>query len=382
MKRFFNWNNLNISLQAFFVLAALMLFYFILSDIAHIYGWITGTLRRTISILMPFIIGFSIAYLLNPGVVKLEELFDRNVLFISNRPNIKRVVSIIITYIIFIGFLGWFVMSVLPQFYQSILSLANQLTRGYSQYQAEIYRVVSLLDINQYMDLSFLERSDISDIGQYILQSFPIIISTAYSFTSTVFKFVMGIIISVYILFDKERFIEGAKRLLYLAIPKSHHDRIMSFLKETNRIFKAFFVGKTLDSVIIGILCFAGLVIMDNPYPIVISVIIGITNMIPYFGPFIGAVPGVIITFIYSPQMALWLILFIFALQQFDGLILGPKILGDSTGIEPFWVLLAIIVGGALFGVLGMLLGVPVFAVIFTTSKRIVNRKYDQKIKQ
>ncbi len=231
-----------------------------------------------------------------------------------------------------------------------------------------------------YLDFALLDQADFSDISDVLAKALPIILSKAYSFTSSIFKFFMGVIISVYVIFDKERFIAGSKKIVTILIPKNNIDKTNIFLNETNNIFKSFFVGKTLDSIIIGFLCFIGLMLMENPYPIVISVIVGITNMIPYFGPFIGAVPGVIITMIYSPSMALWLVLFIFALQQFDGLILGPKILGDSTGIEPFWVLLAIIVGGALFGVLGMLLGVPVFAVFYNVSKKIINRKYDEKM--
>ena len=380
MKRFFNWNNLNISLQAFFVLTGLLLFYFLFSDFGDILQWISYKLGRGISILMPFIIGFSIAYLLNPSVVTFEDIFDRRTRLLKKYPKVNRAVSIIITYIFFVGFLVWFAIYVLPQFYQSILRLADQLARGYSEYQGEIERVVQLLDLQRYLDISFLYSQDFTDISEFLSRSLPIILSTAYSFTSNMFKFIMGIIISVYVLFDKERFINGSKQIIYVLTPKSQHEKVFGLLNETNRIFKSFFVGKTLDSIIIGILCFVGLIVMGNPYPIVISVIVGITNMIPYFGPFIGAVPGVVITFIYSPKMALWLILFIFALQQFDGLILGPKILGDSTGIEPFWVLLAIIVGGSLFGVLGMLLGVPVFAVLYSVSKKTISRKYVEKM--
>ena len=332
--------------------------------------------------MMPFIIGFSIAYFLNPSVVYFEGIFNKYAKIIKKRPLINRALSILITYVFFIGFLIWFSIYVLPQFYQSLLRLFDQLAKGYSEYQYEIERVAEALDLSMYLDLAFIDSADFSDLSDLLTKTLPVILSKAYSFTSNVFKFVMGIIISVYVLFDKERFVEGSKRILYIMTPKSQTERVRLFLNETNNIFKSFFIGKTLDSIIIGILCFIGLIILKNPYPIVISVIVGITNMIPYFGPFIGAVPGVVITMIYSPTMALWLVIFIFALQQFDGLILGPKILGDSTGIEPFWVLLAIIVGGALFGVLGMLLGVPVFAVFYSVSKRVINRKYEEKTEE
>lgn len=380
MKRFFNWNNLNISLQAFFVLSGLMIFYFVLSDLVILKNALSGFFGAAVTILMPFIIGFSIAFLLNPAVNYIEEKIETHIKFLEKRKKINRVISIIVTYVVFVGFLIWFLMIVLPQFYQSLLRLFDQLARGYSEYQAQIDKIAEALDLSMYLDLALLDQADFSDISDVLTKAFPIILSKAYSFTSIIFKFFMGIIISVYVIFDKERFVSGGKKIIVLLTPKKQIEKMDIFLKETNHIFKSFFVGKTLDSIIIGFLCFIGLIIMGNPYPIVISVIIGLTNMIPYFGPFIGAVPGVVITMIYSPTMALWLVVFIFALQQFDGLILGPKILGDSTGIEPFWVLLAIIVGGALFGVLGMLLGVPVFAVIYNVSKKIINRKYDEKM--
>lgn len=380
MKRFFNWKNLNLSLQAFLVLSGILILYFVLKDMIFLKNLIISIFGKIITILMPFIIGFSIAYLLNPAVIFIEDKIALYIKILKNKKKINRVIAMLITYTIFVGFLIWFLIVVLPQFYQSILRLIDQFAKGYSEYQEQIDKIAEALDLSMYLDLALIEQIDFSNLSNVLTKILPIIFSKAYYFTSGIFKFFMGIIISLYVIYDKERFIDGSKKLLYLATPKENIEKTMDFLNETNQIFKSFFVGKTLDSIIIGFLCFIGLILMENPYPIVISVIVGITNMIPYFGPFIGAVPGVIITMIYSPSKALWLIIFIFALQQFDGLILGPKILGDSTGIEPFWVLLAIIVGGALFGVLGMLLGVPAFAVIYTLSKRIINKKYDEKM--
>lgn len=380
MKRFFNWKNLNLSLQAFLVLSGILILYFVLKDMIFLKNLIISIFGKIITILMPFIIGFSIAYLLNPAVIFIEDKIALYIKILKNKKKIKRVIAMLITYTIFVGFLIWFLIVVLPQFYQSILRLIDQFAKGYSEYQEQIDKIAEALDLSMYLDLALIEQIDFSNLSNVLTKILPIIFSKAYYFTSGIFKFFMGIIISLYVIYDKERFIDGSKKLLYLATPKENIEKTMDFLNETNQIFKSFFVGKTLDSIIIGFLCFIGLILMENPYPIVISVIVGITNMIPYFGPFIGAVPGVIITMIYSPSKALWLIIFIFALQQFDGLILGPKILGDSTGIEPFWVLLAIIVGGALFGVLGMLLGVPAFAVIYALSKRIINKKYDEKM--
>ncbi|MGL5439759.1 MAG: AI-2E family transporter, partial [Filifactoraceae bacterium] len=203
------------------------------------------------------------------------------------------------------------------------------------------------------------------------------LVGTVVSFTSGIAKLLLGIIISVYMLYDKEKFIKSIKKFVIGICGPLKSVKIFSFGSEVNEIFYNFFVGKAIDSLIIGILCFIGLSIIKAPYTIFMSLIVGFFNMIPYFGPFIGAVPAIIFTLLTDPVKAIWVTLFIFILQQFDGIILGPKILGNKVGIAPFYIILAIILGGGYFGMLGMLFAVPIFKIIDIN----LNRSLEKRIK-
>ena len=165
-------------------------------------------------------------------------------------------------------------------------------------------------------------------------------------------------------LYDKKRLMRAAWKIIYAFLPQKHFDTCHEILAECNRLFSSFVTGKFIDSAIIGVLCFILMTILQLPYTLFISVIVGVTNMIPYFGPFIGAVPGILILLFVQPFKALVFAIMVLCLQQFDGLILGPKILGESTGMKPLWIIFAITVGGSMFGVIGMFLGVPVVAIL------------------
>ena len=174
----------------------------------------------------------------------------------------------------------------------------------------------------------------------------------------------MGIVVSVYILARKETFGLHTRKLLYSLVSAPHYERALRATREADRIFSGFVRGKLLDSLIIGILCFIVCSILKFPYTPIIAVFVGVTNIIPIFGPFLGAIPSAFLILLVSPRQCLYFIIFIIALQQFDGNILGPKILGETVGISSFWIVVAILVGGGFGGVLGMFLGVPVFACI------------------
>lgn len=198
---------------------------------------------------------------------------------------------------------------------------------------------------------------------------------------SVLFDLLIGIIIALYILNSKDTFCAQAKKTLYSLFSIQRANRIIKRVAYIHRVFGGFITGKLIDSLIIGLLCFAGLRIlmgfglmtMDQSYALLISVIIGVTNIIPFFGPFIGAVPSTILIMVISPVQAVYFVLFILALQQFDGNILGPKILGNSTGLSSFWVMFAILVFGGVFGFVGMAVGVPLFAVLYTMATEAVN---------
>ena len=203
----------------------------------------------------------------------------------------------------------------------------------------------------------------------FIIGFLPLVFNVTKNLTTGLTNLVLGIIISVYFLVGKERFFAQIKKFLYALLPKDLVGRLIDITHTSNRIFSGFISGKILDSLIIGILCFVGMSIFRMPMAMLVSVIVGVTNIIPYFGPFIGAIPSALIVFLVDPIKALWFVVFVVCLQQFDGNILGPRILGDSIGMPAFWVVFSILLFGGYLGVLGMFIGVPTFAVIYSIFK-------------
>ena len=210
-----------------------------------------------------------------------------------------------------------------------------------------------------------------SDIIPYVYQISSSVLTTSYNV-------LMGLVISIYIILDKRKLKRSARKIVYAISPRKKEEEVWETMKQCSHIFNGFLIGKMIDSLIIGIICLIAMSILRLPYALLLSLIVCITNMIPYFGPFIGAIPGVLIYLFIDFRLALIFAIMILILQQFDGLYLGPKILGDQTGIKPLWVIFGITVGGAYFGVMGMFLGVPVVAVIMY----LVNLYLDKKLKK
>ena len=207
----------------------------------------------------------------------------------------------------------------------------------------------------------------------------PTLYSLSMSIMQLLLNLVIALIVSIYILMDKKILLGTVKASIYAFLPQKRIPYIMDTLKECNDIFGGFVIGKAIDSLIIGVLCFIVMTILRLPYTLLISLIVGITNMIPYFGPFIGAVPGAIVMLMVSPLKAVIFIIMIFALQQFDGLYLGPKILGQSVGLRPLWIIVAITIGGSIAGVLGMFLGVPIMAVLRYLVMRTLKQRLEER---
>lgn len=315
---------------------------------------------------------FGIAYLLNPVMV-----------FIEKRLKAGRFVSMVSVYIIYAGFVTFIALVIIPVIIRNFREMVESIPR----YVFTARQWLSSLTI----DSEWIDKEEIASLLQqnasYLVEraknilelSLGEIIRNMISLTSTLMKFLVGSAISIYLLKDKENLIRSMKRLFYSILKKTHADALMDVAGKANRMFSRFLLGKIIDSLIIGILCFIGLILLKVRYALLLSLLIGITNMIPYFGPIIGAVPAVVITFFNDPLKALWVLLFIFILQQFDGWILGPKILGESIGLKPFWIIAGILVGGGLFGVIGMLLGAPCVAVIRLFLSEYVDRRLSEK---
>ncbi|MDO5409064.1 MAG: AI-2E family transporter [Lachnospiraceae bacterium] len=316
----------------------------------------------------PYLLGIFLACLLYPLVVFVEQNLFKNLP--ENRKKLGRGLSILITYMMFLGVIVLVIGVIIPQVWQSILDMASVIP---SWYQKSMQVLVKLnedipdFDFNfvtqkfQEFGNSFLSSSSLQDKLQSI---FMTVVSTSVSVVSVFLNTIIALIVSIYLLVDLNRIGNASRRVLLSFVSEEMADKIGRVSGECYSIFSSFVSGKMLDSLIIGILCFIAMSILKLPYALVISVVVGVTNMIPYFGPFIGAVPGGFILLMVSPVKMLVYLLLILVLQQFDGLYLGPKILGDSTGLRPAWIIFSVSAGGAVCGVLGMFIGVPVVAVI------------------
>ena len=316
------------------------------------------------------IFGALLAYVLNPMVHAFYHLFDLACQKLNRRMNhtVQTVLSILITYVIGLGFIVLILLYILPEIVNNIVDFVNFIPSAYS----------SLLELIADLQTRFPDL-DIEAITKPITDAVPDLITTLRNFATNmvpaiysvsmwianwIVNLLITIIVSIYMLYDKKRLMRAAWKIIYAFLPQKHFDTCHEILAECNRLFSSFVVGKFIDSSIIGVLCFILMTILRLPYGLLISVIVGVTNMIPYFGPFIGAIPGILILLFVKPVKALIFAIMVLCLQQFDGLILGPKILGDSTGMKPLWIIFAITVGGSMFGVIGMFLGVPVVAII------------------
>ncbi|MCI8756020.1 MAG: AI-2E family transporter [Oscillospiraceae bacterium] len=381
MKLDFNRRYTTIAFYAFLVLSGAGLFAAFLQN----FPFFKGFFLQIFTLLRPFIYGFGIAYILNPVLKFVESILaEFSGSYISSKP--RRAIAICLTYLLAAGVIAIFIMIMLPQLVNSVTGLVNRMVTFLNSTNRDML-MNYILSFSSDMDISTALWDYISQYADKIIQTtyslitsriLPVMTNITTGLASGLLNVVVGIIVSIYMLADKERFGAGMKRIWYAVLPSSKADWILELAGDANHVFGGFISGKLLDSLIIGIICFFGMTFLNRVLPfampsaMLISVIVGLTNIIPYFGPFIGAIPSFFIILIESPKGAFVFLLFIFALQQFDGNILGPKILGDSTGLSAFWVVFSITLFGGLYGFVGMFLGVPVFSVIFMLLNRLV----------
>lgn len=345
----------------------------------------TGYVGRVLDVVQPFLVGLLIAYLINP-LTKLinEKIFKK--LFKGKLPKLRKLLSVLISYIIVIGAIVTALFYIIPQVMESLKQIATFVESAQTGYANIMDKLKELnADYPQWkLDSVINMIEDVPEaladvITEQVPKLIPTIYSTSLSLISGAVDLLIAIMVSVYMLLDKAKLLNNAKRIVYVIFKPEKADRFLETAAECNRIFGNFIIGKMIDSIIIGILCWIIMTAIDLPYALVISVIVGVTNMIPYFGPFIGAVPGVLLLLIADLGYAVIFTILIIALQQFDGLYLGPKILGESTGLRPIWIIFAITVGGWVAGVAGMFLGVPVVAVVAYLTDRFLESRIDKK---
>lgn len=343
-------------------------FYFFLNN----YQTCMGVVYSLLDTISPFLWAFVWAYLLNPVVNFFESKAD-------GLPY-KRVVAMVVTYLFLFVLCSALFSIVLPEVTSSLILLWEGLP-GYVENisaQADYWtqRFGLHLDGAQMVnDMWNRLNLNITDTIQKVL---PQVIDVSMNVGSGVVNALMSLVASVYMLAGKDRLKRQTKKAVYALIPRRQAERILDIGRRCNATFSGFINGKILDSAIIGLLCFGLMAMLRLDYAVLISIIVGITNIVPFFGPFIGAVPSTILLLIVDPLQALVFLCLIIGLQQFDGNILGPAILGDSLGISSLWTLFAIVVGGSLFGIGGILMGVPLFAVAY----RLVSEYLEQRLRE
>ena len=372
--KYFAWG-----LTAFCVIVGAILFFMLLQH----GGVVVDGINTLIGILSPIVWGLVIAYLLWP----LTKLFERSVF----TPLLKKALpkkdtgkparglSVLLSIIVALLCIAALMWLIIPQVYTSIESIVLNSQEYYDTVTAWIERFFedypqieqALLDATGNMSDSLMGWAKTA-----LLPSLGTLVSSVstgvYIVLRGILDVLIGFVVACYVLFNTEEFGAKSKKVLYSIFSIETAEKILSAIRFTDSAFMGFIRGKVIDSLIIGILCYICCSLLRMPYVVLISVIVGVTNIIPVFGPFIGAVPSALIILLVSPMKCLIFVVFVIILQQIDGNIIGPKILGSSTGISGFWIMFAILLGGGLFGVIGMLLGVPVFVVVYEGLRRLV----------
>ena len=390
MRRHFRWDRkyLYWGITAFCVIAAAILFYMALRFLPDL----RKALGKLLKILSPFIWGFVITYLIAP----LMKLLERSVfgplcrkLFAKNKKSdgskLARGLAVLVSELAMVAVLTALVYLILPQLYSSIETIVKNgpdylrdlsaWVTGLLENHPEITKYVqeALNTLNTDI-MSWVSNKLLPGVGNLVTS----LIEGGYVVVQGVYNLLIGIIVSIYLLSDLEHFTAALRKLNYSWFSLETAEKVREAVEFTDRTFMGFISGKLLDSAIIGLICYIVCAILNMPYALLVSVIVGATNIIPFFGPFIGAVPSALIILMVDPLKCLIFIVFIIILQQIDGNFIGPKILGSSIGITSFWVLFAIVVGAGLFGFAGMVLGVPVFVVLYT----FLTNRVDERLKK
>ena len=336
-------------------------------------------ISKLTGILMPFIYGAVIAYLLKPVCHCVEDFLRR--LLPEKMGTVANMLAVTISLLFGILVVYALIMMIVPQLITSVTTLyytaRNNLNDfvDWASHQEIIASNQKLLD---FIETSYDNLQDTLDniVRTKLVPSMQSLLSGAalgvMSFVTFLKNIIIGVIVSVYLLASRKKFGQQGKMILYSLIKPRWADIILEEILYADKMFGGFINGKILDSAIIGVLCYIACLIFKFPSALLVSVIIGVTNVIPFFGPFIGAIPATLLILIQNPIKALWFVLFVLVLQQVDGNIIGPKILGNTTGLSSFWVLFAILLFGGLWGFVGMIIGVPLFAVIYDVLKKFV----------
>lgn len=386
--KYFKWG-----MTAFSVIAGGICFYYLIFHISEF----LQNIKSLFGVIMPVMFGLVIAYLLTPILNFIEQkilnpLFDRlKVKATARRKKVIRGIAVILTSLLMIFAIYALIAMLISQIVPSIQAVVS----NFDGYVGDLSTWLNnLMEDNQELKnivmpqvttlFSALETwlDDTANLLEKSGEVLKTVSLSILSFLKVTWNFVIGFIISIYVLVSKETFSAQGKKMIYAIFETDSANSILNSLRFVHRTFIGFISGKVLDSVIIGMLCFIGTTLLGTPYAALVSVIVGVTNVIPFFGPYLGAIPCaflILIVDLSHPMTCVTFVIFILILQQIDGNLIGPRILGDSTGLSGFWVIFSITLFGGLFGVPGMIVGVPIFAVFFAAVKGLVNRSLQRK---
>ncbi len=351
-------------------LCAAVRFYLALNNIPTI----KAVFSNAVSIISPFIYAFAIAFILNRPMMWFERT-----LFKDKKK--KRIFSVALTFTIAISLISVLMVLVLPQIGLSIAYLVEAMPGFIQSVSQTAMEVMEQIHLNSRLSRQVQEMWNNIGTGimNFTVSVLPGVVNVSIGIGNAVIKSIMSTIIAIYMLASKDRLKFQIKKFFYAYFSKNFAEETFELGRMSNTIFSDFIIGKMIDSTIIGIIAFIGMLFIYPDYAVLIAIIIGVTNMIPFFGPFIGAIPSIFILLILSPFASFVFLIFIIVLQQVDGNIIGPKVLGSSLGLSPLWILVGIIVGNGAMGFLGMIIGVPTFAVIYNLVSRNTKEKLEEK---
>lgn len=388
MKNFLEKKYVQIGVTAFCVIAASLLFYFGIFHTASI----TKGLKAIYNILTPIVYAAAISYVLWPLIRFMEKSIIYRICEKKNwKPSEKvrhgiRMICVIVTLLLFFFGIYGLLSMLIPELINSITNIIDNLPRyinNIEKWLTNLLKNYPELEENSSMIFSTVTARAETWLTNDLLPKINLLVasfSTGFMGVLVFLKnFLIGAMISIYLLYGKEFYVAQGKRLLYCLFSTQTTNNIIRDLQYVDKTFGGFIIGKVLDSLIIGILCYIGTTILNLPYALLVSVIVGVTNVIPFFGPYIGAVPSAVLILLVNPIQCIYFVIFILLLQQFDGNFLGPKILGGSTGLSSFMVIVAILVGGGLFGIFGMFVGVPACAIICTVIRNGIQSRLEKK---
>lgn len=384
MKLHRNENYFKWGLTAFLVIVAAALFWIIFSNLKGFFQ----VIQDFLDIISALLYGCLFAYLMNPVMKfiqrRMDKLLAKRDMSERTAKRISKVTGLTGAVLVFLFCFYALIALIVPNLIDSLEELLRpeKLEGYYTTVSRWLENIISDTDLEAWFD------KNIGDFFQFIIDALKKIdlsaiisglTSSVYSVIMVVFNILLGIIAAVYILIYKEQLTAQTKKIIVAVFRPSHAARLLEIARRGNRIFGGYVIGKIIDAILVGVITYFGVLIMGMPYAALIGTIVGITNIIPFFGPFLGAVPSILLLLIDKPVNALYFAIFILILQQIDGNIIENRILGEKLGISDFWVLVAILVFGGIFGFAGMLLGVPVFAVLYTLISDAVNKRLRKK---